>query len=124
VDTVSHLSVKPQERWALFVQVMIAASSANRVMKCISEIGKQYAMAISVASNFLKLFKKGKKYDILYFHGIVGEYLHLKGANDSCFRCIFCLCVCCFLSFSCYCTSFSGKFLFQLFRTVQSDRGK
>ena len=43
-------------------------------MKCISEIGTQYAMAISIESNLLKLFKKEKKkYGILYFHGFVGH---------------------------------------------------
>ena len=61
MDTVSHLSVKPQERWALFVEIIIAVSNANRVMECISEIGTQYAMAISVASNLLKLLKEGEK---------------------------------------------------------------
>jgi len=54
------LSVKPQERWALFVGIMIDASITNGVTQCINNKGTQYAITSSIESILQKLFKKEK----------------------------------------------------------------
>ena len=122
VDTVTHLqksnnvlclSVKPQERWALFVEIMIDASIANGVTQCINKKVTQYAIITSIKSILQKLFKKEKTIYLLFLLNrgrtfAPGTWLLLiRVFTVFCFFCSFV-----FLNiYSCCRNPFSGKFL-------------